>query len=111
MDFQPTIRPVLDLTDFSSGLDNVENMFMAQRSWELANRVSSGSESNNKLTVSVDNSDVVAAISELREDMAGMADSISKMQVVLDSGSVVGALAGPMDAALGRRQVYKGRGN
>jgi hypothetical protein len=29
----------------------------------------------------------------------------------MDSGALVGAIAGPMDTALGRRQIYKGRRN
>ena len=111
MDFQPTIRPVLDLTDLSSRMDDVQSMFMAQRSLELAGWASLGSGGSSKLTVDVDNQNVVSAIGELRSDMAAMADSISQMRIVLDTGATVGALAGPIDSALGRRQVYRGRGN
>lgn len=111
MDFQPTIRPVLDLSDLSSRMDDVQNMFMARRSLELADWASLRSGGNSKLTVDVNNQDVVSAIGELRSDMAVMADSISQMRIVLDTGATIGALAGPMDSALGRRQVYRGRGN
>lgn len=33
------------------------------------------------------------------------------MQVVLDNGALVGSMVGPMDEALGRRSIRKGRGN
>ncbi len=35
---------------------------------------------------------------------------MSNMQMVLDSGALIGELSGPMDDALGRRAVRRGRG-
>ena len=42
--------------------------------------------------------------------MADMAEQMKRMRVVLDTGTLVGEMADPMDAALGRKQAYKGRG-
>jgi hypothetical protein len=36
---------------------------------------------------------------------------MARMQMVLDSGTLVGELVDPIDNALGRRMTYKGRGN
>ena len=47
----------------------------------------------------------------LREDMADMMDRMKRMQVVMDTGRLVGELAEPMDNALGQRVTRKGRGN
>ena len=43
--------------------------------------------------------------------MAAMAEKMERMRVVLDTGVLVGEMAAPMDAALGQRATYKGRGN
>lgn len=56
------------------------------------------------------NSDVVEELRALREDMATMGEEISNMQVVMDTGALVGATAGPMDKALGARTIRYKRG-
>ena len=56
------------------------------------------------------NVDIVMELRALREDMAIMGEEISNMQVVMDTGALVGATAGPMDKALGQRAVRFGRG-
>lgn len=110
-EYQPTIRPVVDLSDAYAGAYELDGMFAADRSLALANQVTSNNAKSKSFNVTVDNRDVVSAIGELRSDVAAMAESIGQMQVVLDNGSLVGAMAAPMDAALGRRQIYRGRGN
>ena len=57
------------------------------------------------------NSDVVNEIRALREDLSYMEEAISEMQVVMDTGALVGQMAGPMDNALGQRAIRSGRGN
>ena len=44
-------------------------------------------------------------------DRAAMAEKMERMRVVLDTGTLVGEMVGPMDTALGQRATYKGRGN
>ena len=61
--------------------------------------------------VKVDNDNVVQELRSLRGEMSDMANRIARMQIVLDSGLMVGALAGPMDEALGQIAAYKVRGN
>lgn len=49
-------------------------------------------------------SSIIDAINSLKT-------TIAQMQIVLDSGALVGGIAGGMDAQLGSFAVYKGRGN
>lgn len=49
-------------------------------------------------------SSIIGAINELKA-------TISQMQIVLDSGTLVGELTPAFDTALGNRAVYSGRGN
>lgn len=62
-------------------------------------------------TVNVDNSEVVTAINDLRRDIDGLKDSMSHMQVVMDTGATVGALAPGIDRELGKKSTFTKRGN
>ena len=46
----------------------------------------------------------------LREDMARFNDRLSRLQVRMDTGTLVGELADPMDTELGRRAAVGQRG-
>lgn len=61
--------------------------------------------------VTVDNSDVVSEINALRRDIGELKDSMSNMQIVMDTGATVGALAPGIDRELGKRNTMAGRGN
>ena len=61
--------------------------------------------------VNVDNGDIVEELRALRSEMAEMTERMERMRVVLDTGTLVGEMAGPMDNALGQRVTRRGRGN
>ena len=46
----------------------------------------------------------------MRGDISDLSDAVKQMQIVMDTGVLVGAIAEPMDSALGRRAIYAGRG-
>jgi tape measure domain-containing protein len=117
MDMQPTIRPVLDLSGIQNGARGINGMFASQ-SMRLAtanagvsginlNAIVSGMNGRNEMS----NSDVVAAISELRSDFGSLAKAVGNMQIRMDSGVVVGELIGKIDTGLGQISTHRGRGN
>jgi hypothetical protein len=113
-DLNPTITPVLDLSEIQNGTSMLNGMF-GNRSFALAASNGTRFEANrldalNKLETQSTNADVVAALGLLRGDVNNLNDSFANTQVVLDSGALVGATAKQMDNALGRIKVYKGRG-
>lgn len=114
IDAEPTIRPVIDLTNAAQGVNDLNSMFSNGRTLGLAGQASmtlttnSGSE---PLSVKVETDDVVKELHSLRSDMASMLDRLERLRIVLDSGTLVGELVAPMDSALGQRSTYKGRGN
>lgn len=113
MDTQPTIRPVLDLSDVERTAGEIDSLFYPQRSIGLVGQASLAfgeSGDNGEMTVTVDNDDVVQELRSLRSEMAEMVERMKRMQVVMDTGALVGAMTDPMDAALGQKQSYKGRG-
>ena len=59
---QPTIRPVLDLTDLSRGADQIDSLFYPRGSIDLVSQASLAfqeSGRNNGMTINVDNGDIV----------------------------------------------------
>lgn len=113
VDVEPTIRPVLDLTDINEGIGELDGMFDGNRSVALAGTVNAAMNGGNTTIqneVKVDNSDIIQELNGLRTDMGVMADKLSKLQVVLDTNVLVGELVDPMDSALGRRTMQRRRG-
>ncbi|MFA5655108.1 MAG: tape measure protein [Dysgonamonadaceae bacterium] len=114
MDMEPTIRPVLDLSAITSGADDINGLLSSKRSIELAGKNSMGmnntASSNNQNNVISNNDNVVKAIGELRNDMSVLANTMSKLKIVMDTGTLVGALVGPLDSSFGQRVIYEGRG-
>mgnify|MGYP001097045987 CR=1 FL=1 len=114
MDTQPTIRPVLDLSNVMHGAEQLDSLFYPQRTIGLAGQASlafAESGRNGGTTVNVDNDSVVEELRALRSEMAEMTERMERMRVVLDTGTLVGEMAGPMDNALGQRAARRGRGN
>lgn len=114
MDAQPTIRPVLDLSDVMRGADELNSLFYPQRTIGLAGQASlafAESGQSGGTVVNVDNGDIVEELRALRSEMAEMTERMERMRVVLDTGTLVGEMAGPMDNALGQRVTRRGRGN
>lgn len=106
------IRPVLDLSDIQNGVGAIGGMFASAGDLRLAGRVSASMARYGKsgtTTVTVKSDDVVKELRQLREDMSELGDRVGKLQVVLDSGTLVGEIAQPMDHALGHRATLKGR--
>jgi len=114
MDAQPTIRPVLDLSDVMRGADELNSLFYPQRTIGLVGQASLAFAEPGRsggTVVNVDNGDIVEELRALRSEMAEMTERMERMRVVLDTGTLVGEMAGPMDNALGQRVTRRGRGN
>lgn len=104
----PSIQPVLDTSRISRGSAAVGAMLNGQA---VTIGGLSGQIAADIGELDSRNLDIVMELRALREDMAVMGEEISNMQVVMDTGALVGATAGPMDKALGQRSVRFGRGN
>ena len=116
-DVQPVIRPVLDLTDVERGMGSLNNTFALSHTSQIQNAPRTGGANapaadlqDAARAMNAGNDRVVGAIAGLRSDVVEMGRQMSNMQMVLDSGALIGELSGPMDDALGRRAVRRGRG-
>ena len=113
-EMRPTIRPVLDLSDLTGASTQIDSLFYPLRSIRLAGQASlafQNASGENRMTVKVDNDDIIEELRTLRSEMAEMTERMERMRVVLDTGALVGEMAGPMDNALGQRATRRGRGN
>jgi tape measure domain-containing protein len=106
--YDPSIRPVLDTSRIASGAYGINSMFDNQNV-QLSGF--SGKLAADITGLDTTNTQVVNELRSLRSDMNVMTDRMASMQIVMDSGQLVGAIAPGMDNALGRRAVHRGRGN
>ena len=107
-EYDPTIRPVLDSSSIGRGAGAINSMFRGQ---SVSLSGFSGQLAADIGELDSRNLDIVMELRALREDMAMMGEEIANMQVVMDTGALVGATASSMDKALGQRAVRFGRGN
>jgi len=112
----PVIRPVLDLSQIRAGSGTIGGLF-GQQTVALNGVLGGNIGGIANLTAQLDkinqngNADVVDAIAVLRGDVSDLADAITKMRIVMDSGTVVGELLPQIDSGLGRKASLSGRGN
>ena len=122
IDAEPTIRPVLNLTNVNSGIAQIDGALMASRSLNLGmdvvyrNQNGSNSGLDDLASRIADansqsNSRIVDAIQDLKNDFAEMIERFSQLQVVMDTGTLVGAITPEMDRSLGVAAVMNRRGN
>ena len=106
--YNPRIRPVVDSSSLTGSARSIGAMFDNQT---ISLNGMSGRLAADIGTIDRSNLAVVAELRELRSDMAVMTDQIANMQMVMDTGVLVGQISGPIDKELGRRAIFKGRGN
>ena len=114
--FTPTIAPVFDDSGVQNGivgyLGDVNNTISGTA------QISGTIEATNQLKSKIadlaasenDYSDILTCMNGLRSDINLLGDQMSKMQIFMDSGVLVGAIANDMDRALGSRVSQTMRG-
>ena len=116
IDPNPAIRPVLDMTDIEAGLNGLDSSLTKTRAFGLfsgsffRDTADSLMTNENGRLGGSDNSDVVGEIQTLEELIADMNDQLENMQIVLDTGALVGQTTSAYDHSLGRRVGYSMRG-
>lgn len=113
LDAEPVIRPVLDLSDITTGAGAMNTLLSSGASLRLASGAAStfGLNQGVTQTINVDNDGVVSELRSLRGEMNHMTERIEKLRVVMNTGALVGELVDPMDTALGQKAMLRGRGN
>ena len=105
--FSPVITPVVDMSNVNAAAGSMNGMFGG------INRVSAvqAERYSSYVPAATRDSSVVNEIQSLSSRMDMLGEAISNMQIVLDTGVLVGATSAKMDARLGVLAARKGRGN
>ena len=115
LDANPTITPVVDYSNIYASQGLISSMYGGNYGINLNPNLGNvttpkDSELNrlNGMFGKISNGDVVSAITSLREDVVNLGSAVSKMQIVLDSGEIAGAVTNGVSQninnAVGRRE-------
>ena len=118
IDPNPTIRPVLDLSDVRSGVGMIGGMLNSDQmlSGGLFNGINFNKGVNAlnfdgaRIAGGINNKDVIAELRSLANRFDNLNEAVTNMKVVLDSGELVGATSRKMDNQLGGLAMRRGRG-
>ena len=119
IDPNPTIRPVLDLSNVRSGAGGIaamlnsgqivnDNMFRGLNFNRGVNRLDFDGA---KIAGGLSDRNVVDRLDALQEQMAELGTAVTNMKIVLDTGILVGETSSKMDNQLGELAMRRGRGN
>lgn len=114
-DLNPVITPVLDLTNLQNGANNLQSLFDGNRSLAFAADANVSFNRNQEALVnarlrSKDNENRNAQLlNQLYTDFQKLGDRLTSLQVVMDSGVLVGSISSQMDSSLGTRSVRASR--
>ncbi len=111
---QPTIRPVVDLSEVRKSADSIGGMFGVTRSVNLASMAGIGVNTVNtnvQNEVRLNNDNIIWEMRDLKNDISNLSQTVGRMKIVMDTGALVGAIATPINNELGRQSIYYKRGN
>lgn len=106
------LKPTLDLSNVQYGRSAIANMLNGHAVSVDGMKTSLTADFAKTLPdVDFSNDEVVSAIRELRSDVQALSESMESMQIVMDTGTMVGKLAKPMNKEMSRLNAYARRHN
>lgn len=124
LDANPTITPVVDLTNVIAGSSVIDNLMNSPRKFAIETSRSigisdmlssiSGRVRDNEISVKAESKEgdnrIVEALLSLENRMAQLGEAVTNMQIIMDTGALVGQISAPMDKSLGRIANMRKRG-
>ena len=90
IDAQPTIRPVVDLSDVQTGADAINGLFNSAQTMGVQSNLNAIGSRMNAMRQNGSNDDVVLAINKLRDKLDGLGNTYNTVNgVTYDDGSTV----------------------
>ena len=116
LDTQPTIAPVLDLTNLNTGMaafgESLNGYSVGlDTSIAAARAAQAGATQYAEEVSGPDYSGIYERMSQLGEQISGMNKAVSQMRIYLDTGALVGGVSDQIDMDIGRKTFYASRNN
>lgn len=114
-DYAPTIRPVLDLTNVTSGMSNLSSMFNNAEAIDLGARVRIGESDEARYNdfsaiMAKRDLEVQREFSSLRGSVDELIAKIDNLELRMDGDDIVAGLSNKFDNSMGRIAAMKQRG-
>lgn len=117
--YQPVIRPVFDMAALDQGWNDINSWFANGHGVDLNSNISrltptNNDQSNDQAIVdainNIDTDGIRNEIQAMRSDILSLQNSMSNLQVVMNTGALVGQIMNPLDSALGQKAMLNNRG-
>lgn len=114
-DYSPTITPVMDLTNIQNGIGSMNSMFDSiPNTYGINGSIDAQKLLNNQAMISLGNGadygSIIEVMHNIQSDLAKYSEIMSKLNIVMDTGTLVGQLTPGIDRQLGRNAMMAGRG-
>lgn len=119
LDPNPTIRPVMDLTNIQNGVSAINGMFDPKnmqaiglfRGMNLSRGINQLNLDGGRITGTITDKNIVSNLEGLQTKIEELGEAVTNMKLVLDTGALVGGTSAKMDNELGTLAMRRGRGN
>lgn len=119
IDPNPVIRPVMDLTNLQNGIVGMNGMLRSAqiapvdlfRGANAQRSIGGISTESGRISGRTTDQNIVGRLDALSDRIGELGEAVTNMQIVLDSGELVGATTSKMDASLGRTYMRRRRGS
>lgn len=119
--YEPVIRPVFDMSSISQGYSDIQTWFANAQGLNLNGNLSrltpttrEDDANTNQMLIdainNLNNDDVVDELVALRNDISNLQSAMTNLQVVMNTGALVGQIIEPVDNALGAKALRNQRG-
>lgn len=106
----PTIRPTMDMRGVYGGYDTAYTAWASTSSMMTKAATAAVNASINHEEI-YDDSNMLEMVRGLRDDINTLSENMESMQIVMDTGTMVGELAKPMNKEMSRLNAYARRYN
>ena len=117
IDANPTITPVLDMSNVKSGANYINGVLNGDYNLSAgiggdyaSNSVPRSGRSSGEYQ-GTDLTGINAKISDLGSRITALGNQMSNLQIVMDSGELVGSISGGVSSKIGRKSTYNRRRN
>ena len=107
MDSQPTIRPVVDLSDVADSANTINGMFSMSPSVGVLSDMRGISSMINNIQNGNDNSDLISAVEGLRDDLSSGSSINVEVNLDYNAGEDAATIANDIATSL-RRAIRRG---